>query len=196
MLFKNQTLCCDDEHKHSTMPWMFIEIFADISLVKAEIPLVTWFKWVYALVRFTKKKNLVMIFLKSTIWFVQINIHVKHYLKLIVNSASQIITNWKLQVTIYVCLYQVETYSNKWPSTVHYKNVSLPTVTTLVDKHVVFTMQRGTFGISKFVQTWPLLLAYSWSLLKVILAQLKISLAKIHPAFWAVSLCVFDFKSY
>lgn len=107
MLFKNQTLCCDDENKHSTMPWMFIEIFADISLVKAEIPLVTWFKWVYALVSFTKKKDLVMILLKFTIWFVQINIYVKHYLKLIVNSASQIITNWKLQVTIYVCLYQV-----------------------------------------------------------------------------------------
>lgn len=93
MLFKNQTLCCDDENKHSTMPWMFIEIFADISLVKAEIPLVTRFKWVYALVSFTRKKDLVLIFFKSTIWFILINIYVKHYLKLIVNSASQIIPN-------------------------------------------------------------------------------------------------------
>lgn len=74
------------------MPWMFIEIFADISFVKAEIPLVTRFKWVYALFSSTKKKDLVLIFFKSTIWFIRINIYVKHYLKLIVNSASQIIT--------------------------------------------------------------------------------------------------------
>lgn len=86
---------------------MFIEIFADISLVKAEIPLVTRIKWVYALVSFTKKKDLVLIFFKPTIWFILINIYVKHYLKLNVNSASQIVTNWKLQETIYVCLYQV-----------------------------------------------------------------------------------------